>query len=136
MKTFKRKINILPKHLKSKKLWQSFIQQELQTNNLKNLVHLSEKMEDILNNLEIKDFYFNKKILFLKLTDHNTTNLYIRKLPGDKIVTVFESLLSYYTINDKDAMEEIARRAPVYMLYYLEKHRHTKIKKQLNCSTL
>lgn len=137
MRTFKRKLHIQPNNSKSKKIWQSFIKQELQSINLKYLMQLTEKTNIVLNNLELIDVEYTKHYVMLSFMGFNNTSLYIRKWDHGEIETMFFTDSDFdYTPDELIVMGEVVKRAPVYMLYYLKKHLQMKTKKQLNCSIL
>lgn len=123
MKTFKRKFNAKPSYSKCNKLWKTFIEQELQSNNLKNLMQLTERAKEALTCFEIKKFSYSKKSYYLTFTDGNNAALSVRKVDNGEI----EILLDYYSVtgftsDEEDIMTEIIRRAPIHRLTYLRKH--------------
>lgn len=130
MKTFKRKFNIQPRYLKSTKLWQSFIEQDLQTNSLKNLMQLTERAKGALESFEIKKYENTNESYAIVLTDGYNAALAIHKFANDDFVVSLDYYQGYgFTSDEKDAMTEIVKRAPIHMISYLENHYENMLKR-------
>lgn len=84
---------------------------------------LTERAKSVLNNLELIDFDYARYYVMLSFADYNKTSLLMRKWINGDIEAIFDDDLDIdYTPDEIHVMSEVVKKAPIYILYYLERN--------------